>query len=335
MIKDIDNRDQFDIFLKKIDNYLCYTDGLRIFQKACEYNDNKIFNHLFEKKILDIDRYVQECCRDGYLEICKYLFEIYETKHKKIDYNRLFVSTCLSNKIENIKYVLEKNKFFNKHIFYGKYFKKICKSRNSEIISFVLDNVPYKCCHKIFDILCAHGCIDNAICIYNENNLHNYPMLSTIFEKMCKNNQLQTIKFVLENIKHINYGNAFDIACREINIELIELLLENSLPIDRETIDKEFVYACKNNKFDIVKILLENFSGINVHVNDEYIFKKCCREGNLEMAMMLKKYNPNINHHIDRDYCYGVAKSREMLDWLESDCPITISNTKSARKMKF
>ena len=324
----------FDKFIKKINYSSSFLNDFYLFQKACEYNNYEIFNYLFEK-IFNINVYVQTFCKDGYLEICKYLFEIHRKKHKNIDYNELFVSACLSNNIEIVKYVFEKNIIFNKHDFYKKYFLDVCKNCNSEIINFVLDNVSYRCCHKIFDILCVNDCIDNMIYLYNKNKLSNYHMSSTIFENICRRNQIQIIIFVLKNIKYISYGNAFGIACLNSNIELIELLLKNGLPIDKKTINREFILACKNDRFDIVKIFLENYIGINVCIEKEYAFKKCCQEGNLEMAMMLKKYNPKINHHIDKDYCYNMAKNREILDWLESECHIIISNTKSARKIKF
>ena len=80
-----------------------------------------------------------------------------------------------------------------------------------------------------------------------------------------------------------------------------------------------------NNKFEMFKLWLEIFD-VDIHIRNDYVFKRACRESNLEIIKLIKTKYPKINHNIDNKY----IKSQEIKDLLDTfNCT---HKTKSSRK---
>ena len=167
--------------------------------------------------------------------------------------------------------------------------------------------------------------------VNNEYKYHHFKFISNyhgcIINKMCDKGNLEIAKilfkfFFREVEKNINN---FDVHPREIYHD-INCYLYNICK-----------GACKYGNYDIMAWLLDDFLfknnnyKPNISQNREYIFRTACVNGHFEIVRLLKKYFPNIDHHVFNNHCHRNATNNKILCWLENDCQFS-SHTKSARK---
>jgi len=88
-------------------------------------------------------------------------------------------------------------------------------------------------------------------------------------------------------------NSAFDGACSNGNMELINWLLTTFSNIDLSTNDElPFINACANGHYMLAKRLLELKPDINISANDDKAFKQACRNGHVEVFRWLENMFP-------------------------------------------
>ena len=208
-----------------------------------------------------------------------------------------------ANNIVILDYIIDK---FGCHTFdCESIFLEACSDRNLEIVEFLINKVYTK--------------KDNYIDI--------------AFGDAIISNNLEVVKYLLDRFPKINVGKYIKNRCKPINnIDTIEFLITN---YECKNIKSKYLYyifcnACKNNKIDFVNYLIENFPKINIHRHYEKIFRCVCCDNNFELAQLVKRHYPEIDHqYVYNNYNEDIDDS-DILVWLQADCPLE-NNTKSAR----
>ena len=137
-----------------------------------------------------------------------------------------------------------------------------------------------------------------------------------------------------ENVDYVIDNNKY----RYSNIILIELFnrgyFNNKLEEYFVTGNKYLSILC--NVIDIINIntidlFIQKLPELNYSANDDYLFQRVCENQRFDIAYLLKKYFPDIDHHVSDDkwinYVYSDPKFSE---WMKNDCPIMKKMIKSA-----
>ena len=88
--------------------------------------------------------------------------------------------------------------------------------------------------------------------------------------------------------------------------------------------------SCDEEHFKVVEWLIDTFPDIQYNIHDEIAFKRACKRGNIYIAQLLKDKYPQIDHHVDNNYCYKKTTNPEILKWLKSECYMPHLKIKSA-----
>ena len=177
----------------------------------------------------------------------------------------------------------------------------------------------------------------------NRNHIHVLEYLIEEYHNLVKNAIMELIKkfrfkFHLEVIQLIakSYPNAnifnnrfYCGMFKENNEILLQYIIDNFDNFNYEY----FKYAHWNNiDIQIIKIIfghsLEKNHILPIEVANNF-FKKSCYCGDFETCYRLKSYYPDINHKDVKKF----EKYPEISNWLQNDCPINCSSTKSAMKV--
>ena len=176
---------------------------------------------------------------------------------------------------------------------------------------------------ELFNIIFYNSYInvENKFCfIADILDLYEY---DDIFEEITHEN----VDYVIDNNKY-----------RYSNIILIELFnrgyFNNKLEEYFVTGNKYLSILC--NVIDIINIntidlFIQKLPELNYSANDDYLFQRVCENQRFDIAYLLKKYFPDIDHHVSDDkwinYVYSDPKFSE---WMKNDCPIMKKMIKSA-----
>ena len=73
-----------------------------------------------------------------------------------------------------------------------------------------------------------------------------------------------------------------DVCCRG-HFQIVQWLysLDREIDIHKDN-DKLFRLVCKNGNFEIAKWLYKNFGGVNIHANNDEAFREVCSHGRFE-----------------------------------------------------
>ncbi len=125
----------------------------------------------------------------------------------------------------------------------------------------------------------------------------------------CENGYYSIAKWLysLGNINiNAQHDHAFRYACRNNHIEIARWLLEISPNIDVHSLDNELVdYAYSEWKQDIIDIITEySPKPINKYASEEKLFRHACTNDNFEQARKILDECPDLNIHSDNEYLF-------------------------------
>lgn len=232
--------------------------------------------------------------------------------------NFLFKSACKHGDLETIKHLVqicEKDKLASMihnsndigfylacqkgHLIIIKYLIHLCKERNLGDI-----NIDEK---EIYQIVYAEGNDDILYWLKKKGYIKNkYKMNCVTFGILCKNGYKTRIEYIFSNMNEkeiknfliCDNGRAFDMACMNNQLEIVEYLYSLYRKYDllkkiefncgsNEEYKKDcntFVEICKEGYIDIVKFLLEKKIGIE-NIEEAYI--SACYYGHFNIAFLL------------------------------------------------
>ena len=173
--------------------------------------------------------------------------------------------------------------------------------------------------HETYD---NNNNIDNIISNFNKDT-HNISNKSCIYIA-CKERNIELIKILLEDYNKID-ENAYFLVCSNGDIEILDLILEynkykNKLDIHT---NNEFglKIACRNNRLEIIKYLIKfgrlNNNRFNIHINDDEIVKIACKYNYIDIVKYIfEQYNGyKRTYTINNEYIqilYSACKSNNI-----------------------
>ena len=337
-------------------------DFIQIMNKYSEYDiDKKIFEFSCDNNKLDMIYFIYDyyktypametfnkACQNGYLDVVKFLSKNMYICHHENNFETSFRRACLGGNLDVVKYVLNRYSSINVYIKKDAGIRSACIFGYFDIVKFLYENyyehveLKLGCVGKYF-----YKCIQ--WCCYNGNmNMMTFFM-----------NKLKIIGYINGYL----YRNVFINACKYDRVEFIKILFDqlsfcsfNNLPVNKHNdkilrlIMKAFIVASFKYNINIMEFLypeLENidkidgrrlciyykhewiFFGIRKKEIIEQLFRKMCCDNKMEIAQFLK-YNFDIDHHCENDYCFENTTSSEILEWLTHECPNPIFRIKSA-----
>ena len=119
------------------------------------------------------------------------------------------------------------------------------------------------------------------------------------YNNLFTNNDVEAINYMFKN--YDNYYKLYTFCYHSMDGKMIRLIIDDVI----------------NKKIKISKC------------DADWLFNKCCQEGDYDYAYILKYNYPKIN--ITRVKCD--KKYTKLHNWLQNGCPINCSLTKSARKV--
>jgi hypothetical protein len=203
-----------------------------------------------------------------------------------------------------IKQIYKNNKINNYHS-YSAFI--ICLNNNHlECAKFIYDNTEIQndSLRNIFYYLnnkflkyCLEDDLDKVKYLY-----YNFKIDIEYVYKICENNCLNILKFFCEKTS-FNYTQALSLSINYLQIENIKFLLEYTKSINKfiniRVINTLIVITCKKLKLDFLKYIFEYCDSINykidIHMNDDSMFKLACIYNSLEMVKYLYELSVNIN----------------------------------------
>ena len=207
------------------------------------------------------------------------------------------------------------------HIIIKMYNGDDCKVYYEKKLS-ILVNTNY------FELACKNGHLNvvkwlHRNCIFSDMNIED------IFKLVCNNNHIETAKWLLEqyNCLSTHYVSIFFYSCyhghTEISQWIFDLVQQKNLTPINIHYDDEFLFrnCCRHARYEIIAWLL-NFS-INIHAHNDEAFRLCCEHGHLDMALLLFNRGLDTLSPINVNACHNYAfrKSCEnghlqIMNWL-------------------
>jgi len=154
----------------------------------------------------------------------------------------------------------------------------------------------------------------------NNNNITKSMSYYFLLKIACviKNYEVGRFIIQLNKIEHVHYTYVFHKCCDIENIDSIKFILSN-VKFHKNNIDAEFALSCYNGKELSAKILYEEY---NANL-DEEIFKITCYYGFLNIAKWIYSLiNININRYTE----IYLKENNELSQWLKHINPNIIIN---------
>ncbi len=230
-----------------------------------------------QNKTIMIDCFLISCAYSDNISMIDFIKDKYKINvNCTNDSDNCLIITCSNDpKIEIIKFLINEYKININYLNNKKIncLMKACYySNNVEIIKYL--------------IVCSKECL-NQINIYGDNCL--------IFASRSKRNNLEVIKFLIEDCKmdasqtRNENVNSLMIACNRKNIECIKYFIEKCKMDTKYTNianDNCLSYACYNQDINVIKFLIEEIKMNPHHTNinkNNYLMIACQVNSNLEI----------------------------------------------------
>jgi hypothetical protein len=179
---------------------------------------------------------------------------------------------------------------------------KICENNDISKLQYIYDKKiisPHNQ-QNLFILCCSHGHIEIAKWLYSIGNININIYDEYSFRLACSHGHFELAKW-LYNLGHINihanYNDAFkmssqhgflDIASWLYNIEPYNYN-ETNINIQNHIINDltdTFRLVCQNGNIKSAQWLY-SLGNVDIHANDEYVFKWCCIDGFIDIAQWL------------------------------------------------
>ena len=309
--------DLMKFFIDKYDIDYYYDDNY-CFRIACEKNQFEVIKFLIKKYVEKYNYYqllitvIDYIFKDNVIEFINFIFDEFSIEINNTRYMlELFKRCCMIESLKGLKLLREKisSESFNKFIncIFMRY-RNIPISH--KMIKYFITEFP-----KISNrhLMMAYGKDDDDP-IYEINNF---------IQDAVNKNLHKYVIFYLDNYpgaflppyKLPDGSNSWK-ECKFSNNTLLYKYVHN---------------ICDNGNYDILKWIIEKFPNIDIHNDNEKIFKICCIYGNFDTLYYLKLTFLEINHNNDADW-YNQVIDPEILNWLQTGCPIHRKLPKSAMK---
>ena len=251
----------------------------------------------------------QIACREGHLDMVKFLLGYAEMNNLKIDIdanvNHAFIFTCGNGHLDVAKFLLEYAEMNNLKIDIdanGNHaFIFACGNGHLEMVKFLLS-------------LSTNELVENASFGKVEEN-----------DSSFKNAKINNLEIDI----HVNGDYAFVMACGNGHLPVVKFLLgyakENGAEIDINAYEGHaFRLACGNGHLDMAKFLLEyaemNNLEIDIHADREHAFQYTCENGHLDVVEFLLEYAEINNLKIDlnarEDFAFRCCRNEEIINLL-------------------
>jgi ankyrin repeat protein len=113
-----------------------------------------------------------------------------------------------------------------------------------------------------------------------------------VLHHACESQNVEIIKELINrkvdiNLRDSNEYTAFNIACENGYIEIVELLLANGASMDSPSCISSLCIACRSDNTDLVKLLLRKGLNPNFVCNKTLPIHICCYNQNIEVIKLL------------------------------------------------
>jgi ankyrin repeat protein len=250
-------------------------------------------------------------CSLGHLNIARWLLKIKQDIDISTEDDHAFRQACENGHLDVAKWLLHMKPDIDIRVEADNAFKTACEKGHLEVAKWLFDINP-NIDISLDDVI--NTSLDDVINTKKANthvvkwlfevmpelySFHNRGGLVDAFIDSCLTGNLELVKMIFE--KQAEYisdrttitNNAFDLACKSGNIELVNWLLNEFSNIDLSTNDElPFINACTNGHFMLAKRLLELKPDINISANQDKAFKNACRNGHQEVIRWLENMFP-------------------------------------------
>jgi len=262
---------------------------------------------------LNTDRYTllfKDVCANGHIKTAQWIFELDNSINITVFNNRAFNSACLNGHVTVVdwlyKILAEKNHELMmdlKHIFIN-----VCSNGHFEMLEWLHDKytedlipVINEMMGYIFVITCSKGYEKISKWLYrlyraNTIKYINMHQFNEAFTKAVSNGHKHIVEWLYFSNPSIdidyNHNEGFLNAVKNGYYDIVLLLYTINNNLDVTINDNEaFVTACFNNEVDIAQ-LLYYITPIDISANNDYIFRKLCKDNILEVAIWFETLLP-------------------------------------------
>ena len=328
----VEIKDSYDFYRRK--SLFCY---------CCKSNyveSTKFLYYTFFLKQEDLEgEPIRLACKEGNLDILKWLFLIYDNcSYIIIYYSELFKFAYENNRVEIVKWLIENqhgksyeiqrmyyqlailtscmreqydlidillDKNSKKEITFDNIFEQLYKKEN--VVKYIIEKRPDLKSNvnlKLFIEVCNDNNINFAKWIIQTNGddiLKKDITIDNLFQTInTKSNQnLEIGKFLYQINNNINFKNGDVFRKAVMNDNLEYAEWILSIEPNISILGYFFDSVCCNSTLRAAKFVLEKFPDINICDQKDKLFRNVCNSGNLEMAQWLYNINDRLNINID------------------------------------
>lgn len=242
----------------------------QLFESLCvngHLNMTKLVSKLFSVDLIKTilmrhnNQIICETCEEGHFEIVKWLYDLCYEYEVIIGYNNVFLSACKNGNLKMMRWIYEQS------------------LQDAKLINihYQYDQCFYYCCQKSLDAV------------------------KWLIQLSVEINDPFDFKF----IKH----EGFQYACIYNQLDIAKWLLtffdNNATPLELVDVKESLFQRCCSCSRDttvvqwLVDVCSDKGCPIDIHANNDHVFRLACHRGNIIFAKWLYDYALRINSKID------------------------------------
>lgn len=274
---------------------------------SCKEGHFEIVKWLLSLSDLSYFNAFEWCCKNGHLQIAQWIINQPQLNITFELLQSTFLSSLGNSQVETSQWLIDLNDKFGwqSFVIQGDSIYKYIYRTTVEMIKWLYDKPMYQ--HYVltdyfFIHCCENGNLDAAKLLLELDSTKRINIHSDdehAFTQSCAKGNLHVVKWLIELSCLPEYGlidiqpYIFDLSCRNGHLEIAKLLLELSSYYGggfKINLDSAFLMCC--NYLVIAKWLIElsykpGFTLIDIHAEDEQVFRVCWICGNLEFVKWL------------------------------------------------
>lgn len=256
---------------------------------------------------------------------CLFNDDIYK-EYKKLLYNNynlkddIFKLICEIGLLKLAKhwisfYDIDINKIANTYI------NDCCKNNHLELAQWLyslFENIKINNINNTIEQCCKFGFIDTVMWLFSLKD-QNIIINNDMFTAACSNGYLELAKWLYSSGKINIPDYIFGSVCSHGHLDIAKWLYSIVNDINIHYIENyTFDRVCGNGHLDVAKFLLSIYN-INIHVNNDSVFKNCIHENQLEVIKWLYSLDPTYerNYYYYSELAY-FFEHHEMSNWFKS-----------------